>query len=143
MVVVVYLVYQRGVSIGLGCYSFDSIVVWFVLCNDALIKEAFYSPRFSNSLFRHRISNNHVLQCITNAIYAGQRVVLSFVLQPHTCNNSYMNKDKVYTIRFTTREWEAINKRWLRYDGELSLAQYIRKMIDLGENSNYKKGSDW
>ena len=49
-----------------------------------------------------------------------------------------MNKDKIYTIRFDEKEWEGICKRAERQD--MPIAQYIRKMIDLGEREG--KGSD-
>lgn len=42
-----------------------------------------------------------------------------------------MNKDKRVTIRFTTKEWEAICRRANRED--MPLAEYLRAMIDKGE----------
>ena len=45
-----------------------------------------------------------------------------------------MNKDKRVTIRLTEKEWKAMCSRAESKD--LPLAEYLRRMIDLGERSS-------
>lgn len=58
----------------------------------------------------------------------------------HLYYNVIMNKDKIYTIRFTPREWEGICKRAGHKD--MPISEYLRMMIDLGEKADYAAKSD-